>query len=44
MAVLQKHAIWFLVGVLGAVALGLVATARGEPVNALWIVIAAVCV
>ena len=44
MAIFQKHVVWILVGVLGAFALGFVATARGEPVNALWIVIAAVCV
>ncbi|MBV8574833.1 MAG: carbon starvation protein A, partial [Acetobacteraceae bacterium] len=35
---------WFAVAVLGAVALGIVALERGETVNAVWLVIAAVCV
>jgi carbon starvation protein len=35
---------WILLAFLGAVALGIVATARGEPVNAVWIVVAAVSV
>ena len=44
MTVLEKHAPWLILGVIGAFALGVVATARGESVNALWIVVAAVCV
>jgi carbon starvation protein len=35
--------IWLLVAVLGAVALGTVALSRGEPINAVWLVTAAVC-
>ena len=35
---------WALVAVIGAVALGVVATVRGEPINALWILTGAVCV
>jgi len=35
---------WFAVAVLGAVALGVVALRRGEAINALWIVVAAVAI
>jgi carbon starvation protein len=35
---------WALVALLGAVALGVVALSRGETINALWLVVAAVCV
>lgn len=41
---LKKHGVWVLVGLLGALALGVLATAGGEKVNALWMVTAAVCV
>jgi len=34
---------WGTVGALGAVALATVATHRGEPINALWLVVAATC-
>ena len=34
---------WVAVGVLGAVALAVVAVHRGEPINALWLVVAATC-
>ncbi|MGU3537218.1 carbon starvation CstA family protein [Methylobacterium sp. A54F] len=44
MGAVQKHGPWALVGALGAAALAIVATERGESVNALWIVVAAVCV
>ncbi len=43
MAAVQKLG-WGLLALLGASALGVVATARGEPVNAVWIVAAAVSV
>ena len=36
--------IWAAVVALGAVAFGIVALSRGEPVNAAWLVIAAVCI
>ena len=39
-----RHAPWALVGILGAAALATIGTARGEPVNALWVVVAAVSV
>jgi carbon starvation protein len=41
---LLKKLLWFLVAGLGAGALGLIATARGEPINAVWLVIGAVCI
>src|ERR1700719_3069287 len=34
---------WGLLGLLGAVAIGVVAVHRGEPINALWLVVAATC-
>ena len=36
--------LWAAVAALGAVAFGIVALSRGEPVNAAWLVIAAVCI
>ncbi len=39
-----RAGIWILVVALGVTALGVLALSRGEPVNALWMVIAAVCV
>ena len=41
---LASHLAWFAVAVLGAFALGTVALHRGETINALWIVVAAVAV
>lgn len=35
---------WLAVAGLGAVALGIIATGRGETINAVWLVVAAVCV
>jgi carbon starvation protein len=34
---------WVAVGILGAVAVGVIAVHRGEPINALWLVVAATC-
>src|SRR6202041_1566563 len=34
---------WGMVGMVGAVALGAIALRRGEPINALWLVVAATC-
>jgi len=34
---------WFAVALLGALAVGVVALRRGEPINALWLVVAATC-
>jgi carbon starvation protein len=39
-----KYLIWTLLSVIGAFALGYIALNRGEQINALWIVVAAVCV
>ena len=36
--------LWAVVAILGAVALGIVALTRGEPVNAAWLVVASVCI
>lgn len=35
---------WLSIAILGAIALGLVALSRGETINAVWLVVAAVCV
>ncbi len=35
--------VWGVLGLLGAVAVGVVALRRGEPINALWLVVAAAC-
>ena len=35
---------WTVVSLLGAVSIGILAWSRGEPVNALWMVVAALCV
>lgn len=43
MDTLKQHLGWLAVSLLGAVALAMVALGRGESVNALWIVVAAVC-
>ncbi|MFC6047267.1 carbon starvation CstA family protein, partial [Methylobacterium hispanicum] len=43
MGAISKHGPWALVGALGAAALSIVAIERGEAVNALWLVVAAVC-
>ena len=39
-----KQLIWIVLALLGAFALGYVALNRGEQINALWIVVAAVCI
>ena len=41
---LRSHGPWVLVGIAGAIAFAIIATARGEHVNALWIVVAAIAV
>jgi carbon starvation protein len=41
---LQSKLLWAAIAALGAVSLGIVALSRGEPVNAAWLVIAAVCI
>ncbi|MEW6312700.1 MAG: carbon starvation CstA family protein [Pseudomonadota bacterium] len=39
-----RHLLWILIAVAGAAAIGGIALARGETVNAIWFVVAAVCV
>src|SRR5690349_12983235 len=39
-----QHLPWALLGLIGAAALAYVAVQRGEPVNAIWVVVAAVAV
>src|SRR3984957_15772535 len=41
---LQAKGLWSAVAVLGAISFAVVALARGEPVNAAWLVVAAVCI
>jgi carbon starvation protein len=41
---LSRHAAWVLLALLGAFSLGTIALQRGERINAIWIVVAAVCV
>ncbi|MBS0491080.1 MAG: carbon starvation protein A, partial [Proteobacteria bacterium] len=44
MEAVRKHGPWALLAAIGAGALGVLATSRGESVNALWILTAAICV
>jgi len=39
-----KKIVWILIALLGALALGMIATARGEPLNAVWLIAAAGCI
>src|SRR5208282_1143169 len=41
---MQNKLLWAVIVVLGAVSLAIVALTRGEPVNAAWLVVAAVCI
>jgi carbon starvation protein len=41
---IKSKIVWAIIAVLGAVALGVVALERDEPVNAMWLVIAALCI
>ena len=43
MARIAKFLLWLAIAVLGAGAVGVLAFSRGEPINALWIVIAGLC-
>jgi carbon starvation protein len=40
----MKRLLWGLIALIGAFAMGGIALQRGEPINAMWIVVAAVCV
>ncbi|MEI7428888.1 MAG: carbon starvation CstA family protein [Betaproteobacteria bacterium] len=44
MNLVSKHAIWFALTLIGVFSLGTVALSRGETINALWIVVAAVSI
>lgn len=44
MELVRKHGPWALLAVLGAFSLSVLASARGETVNSIWILTAAVCV
>ncbi len=39
-----KKLLWVAIAALGALALGLIATSRGEPLNAVWLIAAAACI
>jgi len=39
-----RKIVWVLVALLGALALAMIATARGEPLNAVWLIAAAGCI
>jgi carbon starvation protein len=39
----QRIAVWTVVAVLGAIAWGILALARGESINAAWLIVAALC-
>src|SRR5688572_10501758 len=40
----MKKLLWFLVALIGATAVAGIALQRGESINAMWIVVAAVCI
>lgn len=40
---IKSHLPWVALGTIGAVCLAFISIERGEPVNALWIVIGAIC-
>ena len=44
MNILLKNTLWIAVAVLGASAVSGIALNRGEPINALWFITAALCV
>ena len=41
---LVSKIIWLLVAIVGAVSFGILAVSRGEHVNAVWLILAAICV
>jgi carbon starvation protein len=41
---LLKKILWTFMALLGALALGMIAASRGEPINAVWLIAAAACV
>ena len=41
---IRSKLLWAAITALGALSLGIVALKRGEPVNAMWLVIAALCI
>jgi carbon starvation protein len=41
---IKRIAIWGFVAILGAVGIGIIATARGEPIDAIWVLVVASCI
>ena len=41
---IREYLVWTVLSVMGAFALGYIALNRGEQINALWIVVASVCI
>jgi hypothetical protein len=41
---LGRKLLWILVALAGALAMGVIAASRGEPVNAVWLVVGAACI
>ena len=41
---IRSKLLWAAITALGALSFGIVALKRGEPVNAMWLVIAALCI
>ena len=41
---LPSKILWSLVAIIGAISFGILAVSRGEHVNAVWMVLAAICV
>ena len=41
---LVSKIVWLLVAIVGAVSFGILAVSRGEHVNAVWLILAAICV
>src|SRR5678816_862639 len=44
MNALAGKLVWAAIAVIGAICLGVIALERGEPINAIWLVVAALCV
>ena len=42
--VLLRRIFWVLVALVAALGLGMIALARGEPLNAVWLIAAAACI
>ena len=40
----MKKIIWFLISIAGAIAFSFIALARDESINAIWFIVAAICI